>query len=747
MAKVGRADGGRGEEGAAAPATKRRKLDLESGHGKYLPAVVPPPLHHQHYPKQQHGREEALSPRITDFFAAIGKPQSQHNPRPAPPAADNGEPKQLKQQQQQAPTNKSTRPLFLPTPKTAAPQLLQPAGTTKQAVARLRAAAAALTAGQGLQKLRQAARENVTPQAGQQLNSIEVQKKQLPSPSAVKLAPAATFVTAAPPALTAVGGQGRRMLAAAMAKVTDPLPPAVSAGVTKLLQSPVKQQTPPRSSPSPSRRDAGCAASPSSRPPAGRVARSLFRIDEASIACGSGREMWAALTEGGVDAVGKPGHVGLQLPVKCNGLLEMFAALESAVELVRKRQQSCTLLNLQKSVELSCNRRFTAEHVAQMKYVYPEVLHLSYTRQTVLGLDGNSTRQNQLLIDLLPQPASTPIRTPTRKPSGSPCKAPSPFKRQAAPSPQSSPLKQSRHLMSRKDVFKSRLLEIVKGHHSQFLRHIQATSDPSQDMSRPLWHFQFELDEVPDIPTTALPKQPPATPPRLFRFMQPSTALPPSKDAVRTASALSTPLHIAIARDSTDPTCTPRLQTPAPSDHKRRASPEAACTPASDAQATCSNNSASTTNTCCTAGTSTNTASTDGLPRTLRIRNIPQTLLQAVEQREQKLQAINHPDVASTRQRNLLLKGLPLLYDITCSVFISSKRTAMPANELLSHILKSHKHNPSRDIVEIQLKLFVELVPEWFEMQPSRFGYLLCKLKDKVNPRAVRQKLVQASQC
>ena len=62
-------------------------------------------------------------------------------------------------------------------------------------------------------------------------------------------------------------------------------------------------------------------------------------------------------------------------------------------------------------------------------------------------------------------------------------------------------------LLERRRRFYNNLLELVKTHHEEFLQSL----DPPIVISRESltrWHPEFAIDQVPDIPASALPQPP-----------------------------------------------------------------------------------------------------------------------------------------------------------------------------------------------------------------------------------------------
>ncbi|KAL3697504.1 hypothetical protein R1sor_011580 [Riccia sorocarpa] len=68
------------------------------------------------------------------------------------------------------------------------------------------------------------------------------------------------------------------------------------------------------------------------------------------------------------------------LPPKLKLLETFYEGLEAAVSLLSSRRQMCTLKTVCKTVEQISKRRFLRCHLAQLKFLFPEVLELDYVR-------------------------------------------------------------------------------------------------------------------------------------------------------------------------------------------------------------------------------------------------------------------------------------------------------------------------------------------------------------------------------
>ncbi|XP_024356720.1 uncharacterized protein [Physcomitrium patens] len=92
-----------------------------------------------------------------------------------------------------------------------------------------------------------------------------------------------------------------------------------------------------------------------------------------------------------------------QLPEKFALLESFYDGVEAAISLLGIRRQLCTFQAVCSTVEATTKRRFLQKHLAQIKYILPEAVHLEYVR----SYDQESRiKRWELKVSLLPLPAA-----------------------------------------------------------------------------------------------------------------------------------------------------------------------------------------------------------------------------------------------------------------------------------------------------------------------------------------------------
>ncbi|KAL3691208.1 hypothetical protein R1sor_004859 [Riccia sorocarpa] len=137
------------------------------------------------------------------------------------------------------------------------------------------------------------------------------------------------------------------------------------------------------------------------------------------------------------------------LPPKLKLLETFYEGLEAAVSLLSCRRQMCTLKTVCKTVEQMSKRRFLRCHLAQLKFLFPEVLELDYVRVP----DQDSRREVWDLRITLRSYSSSP------HPSTG-----SPLKKGASATASPSRGERNAQTLARRKEFHSRLLKFAGSH-------------------------------------------------------------------------------------------------------------------------------------------------------------------------------------------------------------------------------------------------------------------------------------------
>ncbi|THU53934.1 hypothetical protein C4D60_Mb10t19620 [Musa balbisiana] len=123
---------------------------------------------------------------------------------------------------------------------------------------------------------------------------------------------------------------------------------------------------------------------------------------------------------------------------------------------------------------------------------------------------------------------------------------------------------------------------------------------------------------------------------------------------------------------------------------------------------------------------------------------IPESLLQEIKEKERKTAQEEEAGVSNAIRRQKLIASLPCIFDMILLIFQSWKRSVMTKNELIYKLLSSNCKIVDRGEVEEQLKLLLELVPDWISEKIAYSGDILCCVTRSSNPEEIRRRLAEA---
>ncbi|KAF2286608.1 hypothetical protein GH714_022810 [Hevea brasiliensis] len=123
---------------------------------------------------------------------------------------------------------------------------------------------------------------------------------------------------------------------------------------------------------------------------------------------------------------------------------------------------------------------------------------------------------------------------------------------------------------------------------------------------------------------------------------------------------------------------------------------------------------------------------------------LPLSLLQSIREKERKAQEERDPAVSQAKKRRQMIACLPKLFNMIHFLFQSIKRSVITKEELIHKIIASHSDIVDRREVEEQLKLLLELVPEWISEKLASGGDLLFCINKLSSPETIRARLEEA---
>ncbi|KAF8401863.1 hypothetical protein HHK36_012810 [Tetracentron sinense] len=123
---------------------------------------------------------------------------------------------------------------------------------------------------------------------------------------------------------------------------------------------------------------------------------------------------------------------------------------------------------------------------------------------------------------------------------------------------------------------------------------------------------------------------------------------------------------------------------------------------------------------------------------------LPETLLQSIREKERKVIEEQDPAISQAKRRQQMITCLPKLFDTIHLLFQSIKHSLLTEEELIHKIIASHCDIVDRREVEEQLTLLQELVPEWISGKVASSGDFLLRINKMLSAEHIRVRLAEA---
>ncbi|KAL9227045.1 hypothetical protein vseg_002786 [Gypsophila vaccaria] len=401
-----------------------------------------------------------------------------------------------------------------------------------------------------------------------------------------------------------------------------------------------------------------------------------------------------------------------QLPQKYDILCELFNALVSSIRLLRLKRVATTFTKLSRSIESLTNRRFTSDHLAQLKYIVPEIIVVKKVR-----VQDKETRcmKEDLHISLEVNNVVDDVDNNTTCSGG------------------------YSHL---RRIFRTRIDDFATIHPEDddvpkyelpdlFYKPMHEVIEPSMDQISPLKpniiaspsfkrHFSHKAATTPKpllSTTSSLTK--PATPVKdIYVGATPVKGISTPKEFVSTpptTSTTSTPARLMIAT----PSLTNTRKRPLVNDDLQSKSLKRRALKFDD-----------------------ETIDVEVHKDLQEV--LPAKLLHSLINKERKTLEENDPIVLQAQRRQVLMSGVPKLFHMIQLLFQSSERSVMTEHELVHKIIIGHLDIIDKGEVEEQLKLLQELAPEFITRQQSFNGDTLLRINKCSCVDSIRTKLLEA---
>ncbi|KAK4775442.1 hypothetical protein SAY87_023403 [Trapa incisa] len=451
-----------------------------------------------------------------------------------------------------------------------------------------------------------------------------------------------------------------------------------------------------------------------------------------------------------------------KLPEKYETLNRFFSSLDASIKLLRMRAAVPIFTVLSKQIECMSDRRFTYQHLAQLKYILPEVIEI---KRDLVYDEQTSCMKPDLRITL---------NTRSVENDGN-------------PGPQTSPV-------DLRKLFHTRLLDFIEAHpmgeeipeeslpspfnltgHNKYSKETPSaiSSSPSPQASRGdpsefqavkpshfsqtfRRHFSQKIrKEVPamPIPDKILEKNDPLDAKvGIYDTTLSSYSATAAKEInslkevspERTSHVESTPVK-CVSTPVSLMSSTPAIQPP----------PKRCCFSPEDGPANSlpskllrrlpRNRSLKFDSPLKSNMLEDQMSLADDSPCTDDVLDvITDDLVQSITEKERKAMEERDPAISQAKRRLEIIAELPKVFNAIYFIFQSSKRNVITRDELIYQITTSHLNVVDRKEVEEELDILKELVPEWISEQVASSGDTLFRINKGVSASDVRSLLADA---
>ncbi|KAL3647756.1 hypothetical protein CASFOL_008724 [Castilleja foliolosa] len=123
---------------------------------------------------------------------------------------------------------------------------------------------------------------------------------------------------------------------------------------------------------------------------------------------------------------------------------------------------------------------------------------------------------------------------------------------------------------------------------------------------------------------------------------------------------------------------------------------------------------------------------------------LPDSLVQSIQEKERLAAMEQDPSISQAKHRRKMIAGLPKRFDMIYYLFQSIRRSVVTKEELIQKIIFGDLKVSDRCEVEEQLRLLQELVPEWFYEKLTSSGDILLCVNKISSPEEIRTRLSEA---
>lgn len=360
----------------------------------------------------------------------------------------------------------------------------------------------------------------------------------------------------------------------------------------------------------------------------------------------------------------------LELPYKYRCLEELFKCCDTVCAIFFNRKERITFKKLAPAVERMSKKTFTEQHLAQIKYVLPDVYEFHQHKMRNFGSVSKYDYYQLVITPVIDKSAEVLAPPPSALPGGA--------------KPEEGDLLTSQRLMERVKRFHSRLFDMTADKHDEFLR----DQKPPMNVNRAKltrWHPEFEIQSCPDVQKAELP-----LPPNHDKFHS-------AKDVLSTARNLfncATPMERAMARLEAK-----KMEKKATEEEAEERKTEEINTD----QVTKDNTQA-------------NAVTTAPLPKdpvSTMLKGVPESLLAKIREKQAAKALSVMTRRPSQEKEAIVYARLPDLARHVRNVFVTEKKTCLTTDLVLGKIMNSFRANLPANTMDEHLRLLAKESEGW----------------------------------
>ncbi|PQQ20650.1 CDT1-like protein a chloroplastic [Prunus yedoensis var. nudiflora] len=125
---------------------------------------------------------------------------------------------------------------------------------------------------------------------------------------------------------------------------------------------------------------------------------------------------------------------------------------------------------------------------------------------------------------------------------------------------------------------------------------------------------------------------------------------------------------------------------------------------------------------------------------------LPEDLLQSLREKERKAIEERNPAISEAKRRRQMISSLPKLFNMIHFLLQSMNRSVITKEELVHKLIWTNFDIVDRKEVQEQLKLLLELVPDWISEKQlsSEADLIMIHINKMSDPESIRARLEEA---